>query len=300
MTKLEEIKQLKAEKDAVILAHYYVNPEVQGIADYVGDSFYLSKKAAEQRHQTLVFCGVSFMGESAKLLNPEKTVLLPDATADCPMAHMVTKETVEDARKKYSDLAVVCYINSTEEIKSWSDVCVTSSNAVDIVRNLPNKKILFIPDKNLASYVAALVPEKEIIYSHGYCPVHEFMDATEISHLKELHKGAEVLAHPECNQGVLKLADYIGSTSGIIEYAKTCGQREFIIGTEQGVLYALQQQCPNAVFYFPRTPPICTNMKKITIDKVIQVLKTGKNAVTSGKETAKAAKKSLERMLELA
>lgn len=160
MTKQLEIQKLKVEKDAVILAHYYVRPEVQEIADCIGDSYFLSRKAVEMPNRTIVFCGVSFMGESAKLLNPDKTVLMPDADADCPMAHMVTEETVKKARQQYEDLAVVCYINSTAEIKSWSDVSVTSANAVRIVRNLPNKNILFIPDRNLAHFVARNVPEK--------------------------------------------------------------------------------------------------------------------------------------------
>ncbi len=199
MTKQEEIKQLKAEQDAVILAHYYVDPQVQELADYIGDSFYLSKVAAGLENRTLVFCGVSFMGESGKLLSPDKVVLMPDAQADCPMAHMVTKEEVEQYRKEYPGLAVVCYINSTAEIKSWSDVCVTSANAVQIVRNLPNQDILFIPDKNLGRYVASQVPEKHVMLVKGCCPVHDQMSPKEVSGLKKIHPNALVLAHPECN-----------------------------------------------------------------------------------------------------
>lgn len=301
MTRQEEIEQLKKEKDAVILAHYYVPPEVQAVADYIGDSFFLSKKAVGLSNSTIVFCGVSFMGESGKLLNPGKTVLLPDMSADCPMAHMVTKETVDAAREKYPDLAVVCYINSTAEIKSWSDVCVTSANAVKIVKNLPNKHILFIPDKNLARYVAEQVPEKEFVYNDGYCPVHEKMSAEEIRTLKEAHKEAEVLAHPECSQTVLALADYIGSTSGIIEYAASSPAKEFIIGTENGVLYELQTRRPDAAFYFPKTEPVCTDMKKISLDKIIHVLRTGQNAVElADGELAGPAERTLTRMLELA
>ena len=300
MTKQEEIKALKKERDAVILAHYYVEPEVQEVADYIGDSFFLSKKAAELTNKTLVFCGVSFMGESAKLLNPEKTVLMPDALADCPMAHMVTKETVTAAREKYDDLAVVCYINSTAEIKSWSDVAVTSANAVKIVKNLPNKHILFIPDKNLARPVAKEVPEKDIFCSDGYCPIHEKMSADEILELKREHPNAKVLVHPECNEAVLKHADYIGSTSGIIAYAKESGQNEFIIGTEVGVSYALRQARPDAAFYFPKTLPVCSDMKKITLEKIIHVLRTGEHAVKADPATEKAAEQTLTRMLEYA
>lgn len=300
MEKQEVLEQLKREKDAVILAHYYVEPEVQAVADYIGDSFYLSRKATELPNRTLVFCGVSFMGESAKLLNPEKTVLLPDAAADCPMAHMVSKSVVDAARRQYDDLAVVCYINSTEEIKSWSDVCVTSANAVSIVKNLPNRHILFIPDKNLAHYVAKQVPEKEFIFNDGYCPVHEHMRAEEILLLKREHPKAEVLAHPECCGEVLQLADYIGSTSGIINYAGKSPKKEFIIATECGVAYALGKQRPDAAFYFPETTPVCRDMKKITLEDIIQVLKTGENEVLVNEKTAAAAGSTLTRMLTLA
>lgn len=301
MTKQEQIEQLKKEKDAVILAHYYVEPEVQAIADYIGDSFFLSKKAVGLSNKTIVFCGVSFMGESGKLLNPDKTVLMPDITADCPMAHMVTKETVAAARQQYPDLAVVCYINSTAEIKSWSDVCVTSANAVTIVRNLPNQHILFIPDKNLAHYVAEQVPEKDFVFNDGYCPIHEKMNAAEIQELMEGHADAEVLVHPECNHQVLALADYIGSTSEIIAYVRQSPKKCFIIGTEIGVLYALKEARPDVEFYFPKTTPICTDMKKITLDTIIDVLKTGRNAMPLPERTlAEPAEKALTRMLELA
>ena len=300
MTKQEEIRKLKQEKDAVILAHYYVAPEVQEIADYVGDSFYLSKIAAKLPNRTLVFCGVSFMGESGKLLSPEKSVLMPDASADCPMAHMVSKEEVEEARKNYEDLAVVCYINSTAQIKAWSDVCVTSANAVAIVRNLPNKNILFIPDKNLGRFVAEQEPEKHVVLVKGYCPVHEHMKAQEIQELKEAHKEAPVLAHPECNEAVLSLADYIGSTSGIIKYAAESQKKEFIIATEEGVLYELKRQNPGKQFYFPKTTPVCGDMKKVTLDKVIHVLNTGENDASVPEKITAPAKETLRRMLELA
>lgn len=301
MTKQEEIQKLKEEKDAVILAHYYVRPEVQAIADYIGDSYFLSREAVALPHRTIVFCGVSFMGESAKLLNPAKTVLMPDAEADCPMAHMVTKETVERARAQYEDLAVVCYINSTAEIKSWSDVSVTSANAVRIVKNLPNKNILFIPDKNLAHFVAEKVPEKHFIYNEGYCPIHEHMKAEEIRALKEQHPSAKVLVHPECNSEVLALADYIGSTSGIIDYAKNSSDTTFIIGTESGVSYALHQARKDAAFFFPRTEPVCADMKRITLDQIIDVLKNGSNEMKiDDGQAGMAAKETLTRMLELA
>ena len=300
MTKQEEIKQLKLEKDAVLLAHYYVPAEVQEIADYVGDSFYLSKVASKLTNKVLVFCGVSFMGESGKLLNPDKAVLMPDASADCPMAHMVTKAEIDDVRARYEDLAVVCYINSTAEIKSWSDVCVTSANAVQIVKKLPNQNILFIPDKNLGRYVAEQVPEKNVMLVKGYCPVHEEMKVKEIQELKQLHPLAEVLAHPECNASVLSIADYIGSTTGILKQAAASNAKEFIIATEVGVRYELEKQNPKKTFYFPKTEPVCMDMKKITLDGILHVLRTGENGAAVASNIAEPSKATLNRMLELA
>ena len=296
----KRIKELQKEKDVVILAHYYVDGAVQEIADYVGDSFYLSKVATKVPQKTILFAGVTFMGESAKILNPDKTVVMADECADCPMAHMVTKETVQAARDQYDDLAVVCYINSTQEIKSWSDVCVTSANAVKIVKNLPNKHILFIPDRNLAHFVAAAVPEKEFIYNEGFCIVHEFMQVEELLDLKAEHPDAKILVHPECNHKIIEIADFIGSTSGIINFVGESSDKEFIIGTECGVLTKLKERRPDAEFYFPETTPTCVNMKKITPEKVLHVLKTGENEIHAKPETEGAAKNALARMLELA
>ncbi len=300
MTIVEEIKALKEEKNAVILAHYYVNPVVQEIADYIGDSFYLSKVAVDLKEQTVVFCGVSFMGESTKILNPEKTVLMPDASADCAMAHMANKEIIQQMREKYEDLAVVCYINSTAELKKYSDVCVTSANAVKIVKALPNKNIFFIPDRNLAHFIAGLAPEKNFVYNEGFCPVHEKIQIAEIEAAKELHPEALILAHPECPEAILKMSDYIGSTSGIIGYAAESDAKEFIICTEVGVKYKLEKDNPDKKFYFTETQPVCTDMKTVTLEKIAHVLKTGENEVFVDEEFARLAKKPLERMLELA
>ena len=300
MTIQNEILRLKKEKDAVILAHYYVRPEIQAIADYTGDSFYLSRIAEKLENHTIVFCGVTFMGESGALLSPDREVLIPDAEADCPMAHMVSRSDVETARKTWNDLAVVCYINSTAEIKSWSDVCVTSSNALQIVRNLPNQNILFIPDRNLGRYVAEQVPEKHVMVVNGFCPVHEQIKAQEILMLKESHPDAEVLAHPECSEEILKLADYIGSTSGIISHAAESQKQEFIIATETGVQYELEQKRPDGRFYFPKTEPFCQDMKKITLEKILFVLRTGENSAHISESLAAAARQPLDRMLELA
>lgn len=299
------IKELKAERDAVILAHYYVAPEVQAVADYVGDSFYLAKLAKSLPQQTIVLCGVEFMGESAKLLNPEKTVLLPEPCADCPMAHMVKRETVDAARAEYGDdLAVVCYVNSTVEIKSWSDVCVTSSNAVKIVSELPQRNILFIPDQNLGRYVAEQVPDKNVLLNKGYCPRHHIITPEQIIDSEEAHPDALVLAHPECKADVLAEADYIGSTAGIIKYAEESDANEFIIVTVAGVLYELERRCKGTgkKFFFPATRPTCINMDMITLEKLVRCLETGEGEVEINvtPEAADQAKLTLDRMLEYA
>lgn len=297
---IDDINRLKKEKNAVILAHYYVRPEVQDIADYIGDSFYLSKVAAGLEEQTIVFCGVSFMGESAKMLSPKKTVLMPDLSADCPMAHMADASTIQKMRDAYDDLAVVCYINSTAELKQYSDVCVTSANAVKIVKALPNKNIFFIPDRNLAHYIASLVPEKHFVYNEGFCPTHERMQVEEVLEEKKKHPQAQILSHPECREEILKVSDYIGSTSGIIKYATESEGKEYIICTEEGVLYKLQQNNPDKKFYFPESIPVCPNMKKNTLEKVLHVLETGENEVHVSEEQRVNSVKPLEKMLELA
>ena len=297
---VEKIQQLKKEKNAVILAHYYVRPEVQEIADYIGDSFYLSKVAVDLKEQTVVFCGVSFMGESAKILNPNKIVLMPDMHADCAMAHMADKETIQKMRETYEDLAVVCYINSTAELKQYADVCVTSANAVKIVRALPQKNIFFIPDKNLARYVAEQVPEKHVILNQGYCPIHEKMKVEEVKKAKEMYPQAEVLVHPECPESVCQLADYIGSTSGIISYATKSDCQEFIICTEVGVRYQLEKQNPEKHFYFTEKEPVCEDMKLITLEKILEVLEQEENTVQISDELRTHSGKPLEKMLELA
>jgi quinolinate synthase len=284
----------------VILAHFYVVDEVQEIADYVGDSFFLSKVAASTSADSIIFCGVSFMGESAKILNPGKRVFLPDAAADCFMAHMADPADVAKVRKAYDDLAVVCYINSTAALKACSDVCVTSSNAIKIVKALPNKNIYFIPDGNLGHYVKEQVPDKNIILHPGFCPVHQSIAKEDVLQAKKEHPKAEFLAHPECTAEVLNEADYIGSTAGIIKYAEHSAGKEFIIGTELGVLHNLRYSCPDKKFYAVRGPQICVNMKKVTLQKVYDVLKNETNEVFVDDDLRKAALKPLDKMLELA
>lgn len=299
MSLKNKIQALKEARNAVILAHYYVPDEVQEIADYVGDSYYLSKLARDAEADTIVFCGVSFMGESAKILSPNKTVLMPDPVADCAMAHMADLIKIKEMREKYDDLAVVCYINSTAELKTYSDVCVTSANALKIVRNLPNKNIFFIPDGNLGRYVAEQIPEKNVILNDGYCPVHAAWTKEEVLKAKAEHPNAEFVVHPECTQDLLHEADYIGSTSGIINYVTESDCEEFIIGTENGVMYELKVKNPDKKFYPLNDHQVCPDMKMITLEKVYDVLTNKTNEVHVSEELRAESMKPLERMLEL-
>ena len=300
MSLAEDILKLKKEKNAVILAHYYVDEEVQEVADYIGDSYYLSVIASKVEEDRIIFAGVEFMGESAKMLNPEKRVFLPDATADCPMAHMASKEEINAKREQYDDLAVVCYINSTAELKTYSDVCVTSANALKIVKKLPNKNIFFIPDANLGRYVKNNVPEKNIILNNGHCPRHTIITGEAYLEVKKAHPNAKFAAHPECTEDVLQYADYIGSTSGIIDYVKDCEADEFIIGTVDGVFAEIKKLVPDKKLYTVIPEQKCTNMQKITLEKIYDVLVNETNEVFVSEEVTKMAVKPLERMLELA
>lgn len=296
----ERIRSLKAETDTVILAHYYVDGAVQEVADYVGDSYYLAKVATKVPQKTILFCGVHFMGESAKLLNPQKTVLLADAQADCPMAHMASIENIKKLKNEYEDLAVVCYINSTAELKMHADVCVTSSNALKIVKALPNKNIYFIPDENLGRHIAGMVPEKHFIFNDGYCPVHKKILKEQVEAMAQKHPEAEILVHPECTQDVTALADYAGSTAGIIDYAKSSAAGEFIVCTETGVFYDLEQECPGKRFYEVAPEQICPDMKKITLEKIIAAMEQKAPVVEMDTDMIEKANAPLIRMLELA
>lgn len=296
----EEIRRLKKENDVVILAHYYVDGEVQALADLVGDSYFLAKKATEVTEQNILFCGVSFMGESAKILNPDKRVILPDETADCPMAHMLDLDRIAEVRREYPDVAVVCYVNSTAEIKAHADVCVTSSNALRVVQALPNRDIFFVPDEHLGRYIAAQLPDKHFIFNDGYCHVHTGIDPEALKAAKEQHPNAPVLTHPECTEDVLALSDFIGSTSEILDFAKQSEAEEFVICTEMGVFYELELQNPDKKFYSVGQHTMCPNMKKITVEKVLQSLRTLKPEVRMEEDLRIHANAPLSRMLELA
>ncbi|MBQ2532225.1 MAG: quinolinate synthase NadA [Lachnospiraceae bacterium] len=295
-----EIEKLKKEKNAVIMAHYYVYDEVQDAADFVGDSFFLSRKATEIDADIIVLCGVRFMGESAKVLNPDKKVLIPEYAADCPMAHMATVESIAAMREQYDDLAVVCYVNSTAELKAASDVCVTSANALKIVSRLPQKNIFFIPDQNLAHFIADQLPEKNFIFNDGYCHVHHALTREDMLKAKAEHPDALLCVHPECKPEVTAEADYIGSTAGIINYVTESDAKEFLIGTELGVLHELHKRNPDKTFYPAAEMQICPNMKKITMEKLLATLKEEQPEIILSDDLMENAKAPMMRMLELA
>lgn len=296
---VQKIKQLKEEKKAVIVAHSYQIDEVQEIADVVGDSFALSKYCASTDKEVIVFCGVHFMAESAKILSPEKTVLLPEIHAGCPMADMVTAEALREAKKQHPKAAIVCYINSTAEVKAECDVCCTSSNAIDVVRRMEEQEILFVPDMNLGSFVAQKVPEKKIILWEGYCITHHKIKRAEVEEIKRLHPDALLLVHPECKEEIVNLADFVGSTKQIIDFATEPDRKKFIIGTEMGVMYQLKKNNPDKIFYLMAPGLICPNMKKTTLQSVYDALNEMKYRIELDEDIRLKAKKSLDRMLEL-
>lgn len=294
-----EIYKLKREKNALIVAHNYQIDEVQEIADFVGDSFYLSKVCAERPEEVIVFCGVHFMAESAKILSPHKKVLLPEIDAGCPLADMVTAEDVENLKKKYPDYSIVCYINSPASVKAKSDVICTSSNAVKIVREFPNDKIIFLPDKNLGSFVRKQVPEKDIILWEGFCITHYKIKKEDVEKAKSAHPNALVLVHPECRPEVVELADFVGSTKQIIDFATASKEKEFIIGTEMGVLYSLKKLNPDKKFYILHPGLICPNMKKNTLQSVRDALLYERYQIEVEEEIMQGAKRALAKMLEM-
>ena len=287
-------------EDALVLAHYYVPSAVQAAADYVGDSFALARKARESEKPVIVFCGVSFMGESAKLLCPEKQVYLPVPSAHCAMADMASAEEIARLRRTVPDLAVVTYINSSARLKALSDAIVTSSNAVRVVSRLPEKNIYFIPDRNLGAHVAAQLPEKHFYFGDGFCPVHASVTPAEVAAAQAAHPNAPLLAHPECPASVCAMAAYVGSTAGIIDYAQRSAARAFLVATEAGTLYELSRRCPEKQFYLTREPFACADMKKITPASVEAVFRGEGFPVEIPAEIAPRAAAALNRMMELA
>ncbi|MCD6413851.1 MAG: quinolinate synthase NadA [Elusimicrobia bacterium] len=295
---IKKIQELKKKRNAVILAHNYQIPEVQDVADFLGDSLGLSRRAAETQADVIVFCGVHFMAETAAILSPEKTVLIPDREAGCPMADMIGREKLLELKRENPGALVVSYVNTTAEVKSETDVCCTSANAVEIVNALKDRDIIFVPDKYLGSFAAAKTGKKMILFN-GYCPVHMKILPQDIKKAKEKHPRAAVIVHPECRTDVVKLADAVVSTSGMVRFVKETDAEEFIIGTETGIVYRLQKENPDKKIYPASEIAVCENMKKITLEKVLWSLEELKYEVRVEEKIRKKALKSIEKMIEI-
>ena len=296
----QEIIRMKKENDVCILAHSYQAKEIVEIADFTGDSFQLSLMATKASNKNVVMCGVRFMAETVKLLSPEKKVYLANPTAGCPMAEQMDRELIESVKKEYPDYAVVAYINTTSELKTVCDVCVTSSSAVKIVKKLPEKNILFIPDCNLGDYVAKQIPEKNFKLLQGGCPTHARISAEEARKAKELHPDAELLVHPECRPAVTALADFVGSTAAIMSYAEKSDKKEFIIGTEISITEHLSYQCPDKRFYNLSKDLICSNMKATTLVDVYHAVRgDGGEEIILDDDIMIKARKCIDKMIEL-
>ncbi len=294
----QEILKLKEQKDICILAHSYQRREITEIADFVGDSYALAKKAATVKNKTVIMCGVRFMAETVKILSPEKTVYLANKDAGCPMAEQMDREIIEQLKEMNPGYAVVAYINTTAELKTICDVCVTSSSAVKIVTAMPEKDILFIPDINLGTYIKNQLPDKNVKLVHGGCPTHAKMDVRDVQKAKIAHPDALFLVHPECIPEVVALADYVGSTSGIMEYAKNSDAKEFIIGTENSITEHLEYDCPDKKFYPLSKDLVCHNMKITTLADLFNCCKDGGEEIVMDEQTRLAAKKCIDKMIE--
>lgn len=292
----EKILKLKKERNAIILAHNYQIAEVQDVADFVGDSLELSRAAASIEADVIVFCGVDFMAETAAILSPEKKVLLPAADACCPMAEMITAGEIHVLKSRFPKASVVCYVNTSVDVKAESDICCTSSNAVNVVNSLDAEQIIFVPDRNLARYVAKFT-SKEILPWEGFCFVHDRITSEDVIQARNLHQSAEVLVHPECRPEVIDLADEVLSTSGMIKHVCSSSNKEFIIGTEVGILHQMSKKCPEKSYYPLSTGAICTNMKKTDLQKVYNALETLKPVVSVTIDVAEKARKAIEKML---
>lgn len=296
---VEKIKKLKKEKNAVILAHCYQNVEIDEVADYVGDSLYLSQRANETNADIIVFAGVYFMAQTAKLLSPDKKVLLPRMESGCRMADMIDLEQVKEFKSLHPNIPVVCYINSTAEVKSECDMCCTSSNAVKVVESMGAKEILFLPDTYLGKWVEAKLGNIKITTYPGFCPTHLQIKPKDILEAREKYPNAKVLAHPECHQEVVKLADYVGSTTGIMKYAIESDNKQFIIATEKGVVDRLKRDYPDKEFILIKNNIICPNMKWHTLQDIYDALEKEQHEITVDADVAKKAVNCINRMLEV-
>ena len=296
---IEKINKLKKEKNAVILAHCYQNVEIDEVADYVGDSLYLSQMAAKTDADIIVFAGVYFMAQTAKILNPDRKVLLPRLESGCRMADMITLEQLREFKSKYPKMPTVCYINSTAEVKSECDICCTSSNAVKIVDSLKAKEILFLPDTYLGKWVESQLGNVKVNTYTGFCPTHVQIRPNDVTAAREKYPNALVLAHPECHQSVVAMADYVGSTTGIMKYAAQSDKKQFIIATEKGVVDRLKRDYPEKEFYLIKDSVICPNMKWHTLTDIYNALEKEEHEITVDTEIASKALKCIDRMLEV-
>ena len=294
----EKITRLKEELDAVIVAHNYQRPEVQDIADFVGDSLELSRQCTEVDARTIVFCGVRFMAETAAILNPDCTVLLSEGSAGCPLADMINIDELRDWKQRYPGAPVVCYVNSSAEIKAESDICCTSANGVKVVDSVPSDDIIFVPDQNLGAYTSIKTKKRLILYP-GFCYVHHRLKPEQVKLAKKLHPDAQILVHPECRPEVIALADAALSTSQMLRYAKASSHNSFIIGTEEGLLHRLRLENPNKSFYLILNSQICTDMKKTTLETVARTMELRQNIVTIPEAVRLKAKQAVDRMLAI-
>jgi len=294
--KIKKLERLKKKRNAVILAHNYQRPEVQDVADFVGDSLALAMKARETDADVIVFCGVDFMAESAKIVNPDKIVLHPDMGAKCPMAAMVDADELL-AFKKERGMNVVSYVNTSAEVKAVSDICCTSANAVKVVKSMKNG-VIFVPDSNLGRYVKRFVSDKDILLWPGFCPTHESIGKEDILKLEKMYPDAEIMVHPECSPEVIDIADKVASTEGMVRYARGSGAREFIVATEKDLCYRLKKEMPEKEFYYIEHA-VCPTMKKITLDKVIRSLEKMGPELIIDKEILRKAREPLEKMMEI-
>lgn len=296
---IEFITRRKNELNALVVSHFYQLPEIQEVADFVGDSLQLARQAAETDAQVVVYCGVHFMAESAKILSPNKTILLPEVNAGCPMADMATGEALRAKKAEHPNSVVVSYVNTSAEVKAETDICCTSSNAVSVVKSIPqDQEIIFVPDRNLGSYIENQTGRKMIMWE-GYCPIHNNLTTAEVMEQKSLHPEAKIVVHPEVPESVAKIADVVSSTSGILNYVKNSPDKEFIIGTEEGFLYTLSQHCPDKTFYIARPEFTCQDMKVITLEKLANALDKLEHQIEVPEAIRIKAYDSLERMLKV-
>ena len=294
----DRLMQLKKERNATILAHYYQRDEIQEVADFRGDSFLLAQKAAQTDADVIVFCGVHFMGESAKILAPNKTVIIPDERAGCPMADMVNVDGLRKLKAQHPNATVVTYINSSAEIKAETDICCTSANAVRVVNSVESDEVIWVPDKNLGHYVQQHTDKKMIIWE-GYCNTHDMLTVKDVEEMKAKHPGALFVVHPECRPEVVALGDFVGSTTAIIKFCKESNHKEFIVGTEDGTGYQLRLDSPDKTFHFATKYLVCPNMKVNNLKKLVKCLETMQPQIYVPQQVADQARLSLERMLQV-